>query len=248
MANHPTKESNQIPENSAEILAAEKAILGEAKETLAEIKKEETLLKRLTRNVWVTSMLLGVIILGTAGGLVYWQVSNQSVYTDNAVLSAPVTSLTPSQPGILNAVMVNVGDLVPANTVVAQVGNELLKTKTASKIIQTDTALGTTIVPGTPVVQVINPDDLRVVAHVDEDKGLASIHVGALVNFTVDAFGSQTFQGVVDEISPTARTGDIVFNISDKRPTNQFDVKIRFDTTAYPALKNGMSAKVWIYK
>ena len=248
MSNHSTKGPVNESAQGAEILAAEKAILGEAKETLAEIKKEETLLKRLTRNVWVTTMLLGVIVLGTAGGLIYWQVSNQSVYTDNAVLQAPVTTLTPSQPGILNAVMVNVGDLVPANTVVAQVDNELLKTKTVSKIISTDTALGTTIAPGTPVVQVINPDDLRVVAHVDEDKGLSAIHVGALADFTVDAFGSQTFHGIVDEISPTARTGDIVFNISDKRPTNQFDVKIRFDTTAYPALKNGMSAKVWIYK
>jgi len=67
-------------------------------------------------------------------------------------------------------------------------------------------------------------------------------------SFTVDAFGSRKFQGIVDEISPTARQEDIVFNISDKRQTNQFDVKIRFDVSAYPEIKNGMSAKVWIYQ
>lgn len=230
------------------ILAEEREILGEEKQILKEIKKEESALKRLTKNVWVTSLLLGIIILGAAAGIVYWQVSAQSIYTDNASVSAPVTNLTPNQPGVLNQVMVNVGDEVPANMVVAQVGNELLKTKTASEVISTNTALGTTIAPGMAVVSVVNPDDLRVVAHIDEDKGLADIHVGEQAAFTVDAFGSRKFQGIVDEISPTARSGDIVFNISDKRPTNQFDVKIRFDATAYPELKNGMSAKVWIYR
>jgi multidrug resistance efflux pump len=208
----------------------------------------ESILKRLTKNVWVTSLLLAVIILGAAGSIVYWKISSESIYTDSALVSAPVTNLTPTISGTLNNVFVNVGDEVAANTVVAQVGNELLKTKTASEVVTTDTALGTTIAPGISVVEVVNPDDLRVVAHIDEGKGLADIHVGQQADFTIDAFGTRKFHGIVDEISPTARQGDIVFSISDKRQTNQFDVKIRFDTTAYPELKNGMSAKVWIYK
>ena len=246
--NNSNKSKNWSREQEAEILAEEKAILGEEKAVLKEIKKEESAFKRLTRNVWVTSLLLAVIILGAAGAIVYFKISSESIYSDNATVSAPVTNLTPTVPGILNNVFVNVGDEVAANTVVAQVGNELLKTKTASEVVNTDTALGTTIAPGTSVVEVVNPDDLRIVAHIDEDKGLADIHVGQQTNFTVDVFGSRKFQGIVDEISPTARQGDVVFSISDKRPTNQFDVKIRFDTTAYPELKNGMSAKVWIYK
>ena len=40
------------------------------------------------------------------------------------------------------------------------------------------------------------------------------------------AFGSKEFSGIVDEISPTARTGDIVFSISSKREINEFNVKI----------------------
>jgi len=241
-------QSNPLKNQSAEILAEEKAILAEEKEILAEVKKEESVLRRLTKNVWLTSVLLLVIIFCLVGGIVYWYVSSQSIYTDNALVSADVTNLTPTTPGILNQVLVNVGDEVPANTVVAQVGNELLKTKTDSEVVTTDTAVGTNITPGVSVVGVVNPDDLRIVAHVDEDKGLSNIHVGQQADFTVDAFGSRKFSGIVDEISPTARQGDIVFSISDKRPTNQFDVKIRFDTSAYPELKNGMSAKVWMYK
>jgi len=45
-----------------------------------------------------------------------------------------------------------------------------------------------------------------------------------------------------------SREGDVVFNISDKREVKQFDVKVRFDISKYPELKNGMSAKMWIKK
>ena len=247
MNDKPIKNLNKL-EEGRKILAEEKAILNEEKEILKEIKNEESAIKRLTKNVWVTSLLLGVIILGLLGGLVYWKISSESVYTDNALVSATVTNISPTVPGTLNKVFVNVGDLIPANAVVAQVGNELLKTKNASEVVLVNTAIGTSIAPGINVVSVIDPNDLRVVAHIDEDKGLSVIHIGQQTDFTVDAFGSKKFHGIVDQISPTARQGDIVFNISDKRPTNQFDVKIRFDNTLYPELKNGMSAKVWIYQ
>ncbi len=205
-------------------------------------------MKKLTENIWVMTGLLAVIVLGGTGGIAYYFVSMGRVYTDKALISASITNISPSAPGILQEVYVNVGDIVGPDTVVARVGNELLKTTASSVITDTDTALGTTVSPSTPVVQVVNPDDLRVIAHIDEDKGLSSIKVGQQVIFTLDAFGSRTFQGIVDEISPTARQEDIVFNISDKRQINQFDVKIRFDVNTYPEIKNGMSAKVWIYK
>jgi len=205
-------------------------------------------MKKLTENIWVMTGLLAVIVLGGTAGIAYYFVSMGRVYTDKADVEAAVTTISPSTPGILQEVYVNVGDIVGPDTVVARVGNELLKTTASSIITETDTALGTTVSPSTPVVQVVNPDDLRVVAHIDEDKGLSSIKVGQQVTFTLDAFGSRTFQGIVDEISPTARQTDIVFNISDKRQINQFDVKIRFDVNVYPEIKNGMSAKVWIYQ
>jgi len=205
-------------------------------------------MKKLTENVWIMAGLLTVIVVGGVAGLTYWYISMGRVYTDNAIISAPITNISPSAPGTLEEVYVNVGDVVGPDTVVARVGNELLKTTTSSVITDTDTAIGTMIDPSISVVKVINPDDLRVIAHIDEDKGLSSIKLGNQVIFTLDAFGSRKFQGVVDEISQTARQEDVVFNISDKRQINQFDIKIRFDVNAYPEIKNGMSAKVWIYQ
>jgi len=205
-------------------------------------------MKKLTENLWVMASLFGVVVIGGVVGLTYWWITLGRIYTDQAVVEAPITNVSPSTSDILKEVYVNVGDMVAANTVVARVGNELLKTTAPSVITNTDTAIGTLVSPSVPIVQVVNPSDLRVVAHIDEDKGLSDIHLGDQVVFTLDAFGSERFQGVVDEISTTARQEDIVFNISDKRQTNQFDVKIRFDVNAYPQIKNGMSAKVWIYK
>jgi multidrug resistance efflux pump len=93
----------------------------------------------------------------------------------------------------------------------------------------------------------IDPTTLRIVGQIDENKGLDKIAVGQYATFTVDAFGSQKFSGVVDEISPEAQSQDVVFQISDKREEQIFDVKVRYDTTQYPQLKNGMSAKLWVY-
>jgi hypothetical protein len=66
--------------------------------------------------------------------------------------------------------------------------------------------------------------------------------------FKVDAFGDKKYYGVVDEISSTSHESDVVFSISDKREKKKFDIKVRFNLAEYPELKNGMSAKLWVYK
>ena len=73
------------------------------------------------------------------------------------------------------------------------------------------------------------------------------MHIGDPVTFTVDAFGGKEYIATVDEMSPTSNQSEVVFNISDTREVKQFDIKARFDVNAYPELKNGMSARMWIY-
>ena len=114
--------------------------------------------------------------------------------------------------------------------------------------MQVNNIIGAQIAPGQTVVEMIDPTQLRVVGKIDENKGLSQIQVGDPATFTVDAFGGKSFTGVVDEIAPTSNQSDVVFNISDQREIQQFDVKVRYDISAYPQLKNGMSARIWIYK
>lgn len=199
------------------------------------------------RRTWLITFAAVALIAASAAGIVYWQVTSARVYIDTATIEAPLIELAPSQAGTLQNISVHPGDSVPANTVVAQVGNELIKTKVAGVIVATSGTIGAGADPSQPVVTMIDPTALRVVGKVDENKGLSSIRVGDTVVFTVDAFGSKQYQGVVDEVAPTAEATQIVFNISGSRQVQQFDVKARFDTTAYPELKNGMSARMWVY-
>ncbi|MGD0328091.1 MAG: efflux RND transporter periplasmic adaptor subunit [Minisyncoccia bacterium] len=189
-----------------------------------------------------------LIILAVAGVISYFIFSNKEISIDAASISAPLINLSPISSGRLNAVYANEGDTLPANAPVALVGTEVLMTKVAGLIVQVNDTIGAQVAPGQTVVEMIDPLQLRVVGKIDENKGLAQVQVGDPATFTVDAFGGKKFNGVVDEIVPTSNQSDVVFNISDQRETQQFDIKVRFDTSAYPQLKNGMSARLWIYE
>ncbi len=226
----------------------EKDILKKENQILGEIKKEEEKLEKVAANVWVINLIFALLIIGAIAGFAYWKVSSGVIFTDKSDIEGSVAALSPTQNGTLEQVFVNTGDTVTANEVVARVGNELIKTKTAGIVSNVENNIGKQVNSGEAVVSVIDPATLRLVAHIEEDKGLKDIAIGERADFTVDSFPGKKYQGIVDEISPTSRSGDIVFNISDKRQVQEFDVKVRFDTTAYPELQNGMSAKVSIYK
>jgi multidrug resistance efflux pump len=234
--------------SSNKIIKEEKEIIREEKKIISELQKEENFIKKLSRNVWILTVFIALILIGGASVFAYLKVSQSRIYTDSADIEAPLINLAPQSSGILEGVYVKAGDFVNADTVVAQVGNELIKTKVAGSISSVNDNVGKIFNRGEMVVAMFDPTQLRVVGSIAEDKGLADIRIGQVASFTVDAFGSKEYEGIVDEISPTSRQGDIVFNISDKREVKEFNVKIRFDINKYPELKNGMSAKLWIYK
>ncbi len=213
----------------------------------AEKREEERKSGRTKVMAWV---LVAIAVVGAVGGGLYWYVSGKTVYIDQSQIEAPIISLSPVNSGVLEAVYVQDGDMVTENQPIAQVGDEIVKAKTAGEIVSVNNNIGQymNVIAGQgTVATMIDPTQLRVVGNLDENKGLSAIKVGDPATFTVDAFGSQTFKGVVDEVAPTAESGSVVFNISDQRPTEQFAVKVRFDPAQYPQLKNGMSARIWVY-
>jgi multidrug resistance efflux pump len=203
--------------------------------------------KKHTRRDWFRAGALGIIFIVLAGGFVYWRTSEGRIFIDTASVVAPEIDLAPSTSGVLEEVFVHEGDQIPANAVVARVGNELLKAKVAGIVISVPANVGALVNPNQTVVTMIDPSALRIVGRIDEDKGLSQISVGDRVVFTVDAFGGKKYSAVVDEVAPSSQESGIVFNISDKREVKQFDIKARFDTNAYSELKNGMSARMWVY-
>lgn len=200
------------------------------------------------RRPLIIAALIFLIIGGGAALMAYIGVSGKTVSIDKAQISAPVATLSSTAGGVLQHFYVTAGQVVPPNTVVAQVGVELIKSTAGGLVLNTNGDIGDKVAAGAPVVEMIDPASLRVVGQIDENKGLSKLKVGDQVTFTVDAFGSKEFSGVLDEISPTSNQSGVVFNISSQREVQQFNIKARFDTTAYPQLKNGMSVRmsVWI--
>lgn len=213
--------------------------------------KEKAVLPRGSRKKMIAGIIASaVVVLGILIGI-FLYVASKSVYIDQSSISAPLIKLSPVNSGSLEETFVKEGDIVTPDEPVARVGDEIVKTKVAGEIVSVNNNIGefVNVLTGQgAVASMIDPTQLRVVGRLEENKGLTDIHVGNYVAFTVDAFGSRQYQGIVDEISPTSRASDVVFNISGQRPINQFDVKVRFDPQKYPELRNGMSARIWVYK
>lgn len=224
-----------------EILKKENAILGE-------IKKQEKEVVQLKKNILML-IALGVFAIGAAiAAFAFMGVNNSRVYIEKSEVVAPAIDLAAQNSGVLQQLFVQEGDSVVANESVARVGDELIKSQAAGTIIAVKNDIGKLFNKSEPVVTMIQPSELRVVGRLAEDKGLSDVRVGQRAIFTVDAFGSKQYEGIVDEISPTSRSGDVVFSISDKREVKEFNIKVRYDIAAYPELKSGMSAKIWVYK
>jgi multidrug resistance efflux pump len=209
------------------------------------------LFRKIRGNPVLLGSIVILIILIAAGGLLYFNDLQSKVYVENSQIIAPVISINPSSPGIISDLYVSVGDQVRKDQILAKVGDQVLVAKTSGVITGVENTPGQIANPAMdpkPVISMIDPRELRVVGRVQEDKGLKDIIPGQQVMFTVDAFPSSQYKGVVDKVAPSSRTGDIVFSISDKRQEQEFDVTVSYDVTAYPELKNGMSAKMWISK
>ncbi len=193
------------------------------------------------------SIIVTLFFAILVGGIVYYQVNQGRIYIENAEISAPVILLKPQNFGVLDHVFVRAGDSVSINDVVAKVDGESIKAGTEGIISFANNVPGQYVSPQDTIVKMFNPAELRIIGRVEEDKGLVEIKPGQRVVFTVDAFDSKEYAGIVESVSPIARQSDIVFSISDKREEKQFDVNVKF-IAGYPELKNGMSAKMWIYK
>ncbi|MDH3353458.1 MAG: HlyD family efflux transporter periplasmic adaptor subunit, partial [Nanoarchaeota archaeon] len=178
--------------------------------------KRQKIGEKLYHEVVIT--IIAVLIFSIfVGGVVYYQINHGRVYIESSEISAPIILLKPQNSGILDQVFVRSGDFVSINTIVAKVDGQSIKTKTAGIISYTNNVPGQYVSSQDTIVKMFNPEEFRVIGHIEENKGLVDIKPGQRVVFTVDAFGLKKYEGIVESISPVARRSDIVFSISDKR-------------------------------
>lgn len=181
------------------------------------------------------------------GSYIYFQKTTGRIFIDNSTIQSPVITISPTSAGKVTEMDVKEGQTVQAGDALAVVGSETLRADTDGLIIQATDLTGSTVNQATQLIQMIRPVSMRVTGSIDENKGLKDIHVGQVVSFTVDALPGATFWGYVDEVSPAAVAPAFSFSTSTERATQQFTVYAKFNSTAYPSIKNGMSAKMVIY-
>ncbi len=189
--------------------------------------------------------ILAVVLL--VGAWLAYDLLGNRVFIDNSQIQAPIISIAPDQPSQLLETDVYEGEQVKKGDQLAITSTQTLRAQTDGEIIMANTQIGSTVSAADPVIEMIQPSQLRVAGTIDENKGLNEIRVGQVVSFTVDALPGKTFWGYVDEVSPSAKQTQLAFSISSQRPTQQFVVYARFNSPAYPAIKNGMSAKLTVF-
>ena len=193
--------------------------------------------------------IIGIVFLMIVaiGTYIYIQLTAGRVFIDNSIIQTPIITVSPSAAGKVLEMDVKEGQIVTPGDPLAVVGSQTLRADTDGLVISAPDMTGSTVNQTTALIQMIRPVNMRVAGTIDENKGLNQIKVGQVVSFTVDALPGKTFWGYIDEISPSANQQVFSFSTSTERPTQQFTVYAKFDTAKYPAIKNGMSAKMTIF-
>jgi len=181
-------------------------------------------------------------------GLGYWKQTQNEIYIDNSEISAPLISLGPQVPGVLNHVYVYEGQSIDKNMIVARVNDQNVYSEVAGDVVYVQDVPGEVVSSASGIVEMIQPQDMRVVGRLEENKGLSDIKPGQKVRFTVDAYGSEKFEGVVERVSPAPVQSALAFSISNSRQEKSYYVYVKYDIAKYPEFLYGMSAKMWIEK
>ena len=213
-------------------------------EKMEKIEEKESMFKK----PWVQTLSGVSLVLIILISLLTYKMLSSSVGIDRSIISAPVIEIAPASALVLDEVYVKEGDSVTSGQNLARVGGEILSARVSGIIVEVNNMPGQVFSPASPVIKMIEPSELRIIGTIKENEGLSDIKVGESVSFTVDAFAGKKYTGIVESISATSKESGITFSISDKREIKEFEVKVKYDIATYPEFKNGMSAKMNVYK
>ncbi len=207
----------------------------------------KNLIKQLRNPKVFKPLLIAVVIVVIVASYTFSQMRTGRVFIDDSLVSAPVVNIVANTPGTLSEIDAYEGQYIKKGDSLGVVAGQAVYADTDGLIVMANNQIGSNVTATSPLVQMINPQNMRIAGTIDENKGLSDVRVGQVVNFTVDALPGKVFWGYVDEVSPTAKQTQAAFSISSERPTQQFVVYATFDANRYPAVKNGMSAKMTIF-
>ncbi|MBM2851234.1 MAG: Biotin lipoyl 2 protein [Anaerolineales bacterium] len=115
----------------------------------------------------------------------------------------------------------------------AQLDQATLKAPFAGTIVSLSTEVGEVVTPGAPVLVLVDISKWRMKTNDLSETDVVLVRLGQSVTATLDAFGDQTFHGVVTEIASIAETnrGNTTYAVTiDLDPT---DAPLRWGMTAF---------------
>ena len=212
----------------------------------------------MRRSVLIPTAIILVVVIatGVVGDILY---NNYYFYsTDDAQVTGNIVNVDAMATGILNALTVNVGDVVTSGEVIGYVkiqgsyATETLLAPISGDIVQVPAAIGQTVGPGVAIVQVGNSGSVKVTAYVDES-AISNIDLGQFVDIHVDAYGSASLTGHVSKIVGAAAGTFSLLPTQDNSSGNftkvgqRIPVIIVLDNNQGLTLLPGMSVEVTIH-
>ena len=192
----------------------------------------------MKRRVIPMAIVALFLLVGTVYGYRYWYDNEHFVQTDNGYVAGSLVQVTSPYAGRLSSIHVEVGQQVNDGDVVARVSAPVaatlpgsaasipryyqasnLTTEAAAPIsglvVAKPAAVGDNLSPGQPIVTLVDPTALWVVANVDEGK-VGKVQPGQPVEVHVDMLG-RTLTGTVEAITPAAAS---LFSLMPAQNTN----------------------------
>ena len=203
--------------------------------------------------------VVGLIVLALVArfGYNYYIDSTLYVSTDDALIDSNMVSVAPLASGTLAIWRIKPGEQVRAGQVLGQVkpttgsAYSNITAPIDGTVLRVDGKQGQVVGQAQALAYVANLDAMRVTAYIDESE-IHKVHAGQSVEVTVDATGSNVYQGTVREVLPATASSFALIPSTDRstgnftKVTQRIEVHIDIGATGGLALYPGENAYVRI--
>jgi multidrug resistance efflux pump len=193
-----------------------------------------------------TLLITMLVVFGFAA--LYWSEQTFFVATDNAIVAGDQIAVAPPAAGQIRAMLVDVGDAVERNQLLATVvlttsGAQMqLRSPIDGVVVARAANIGETVQPGRALLTVVDPTQLWIEARV-EDARVGRVHAGQRAEVWVDSVGGP-FGGTVIAVagaSNASAAGQTPAAGPFIRLAQWVPVRIQLDPGAPPLVVGGLA-------
>jgi multidrug resistance efflux pump len=219
------------------------------------------------RRMILVPLLIVFAVLAIAGGVGYWIYDGYTYYrTDDAQVTGNIVNVSAPMSGVLTTLSVKTNDTVSAGQSIGTItgapvvgpngtsspATTDLTSPISGTVLQLSAVQGQGIAAGTPVLMVTNLNALTITAFVDESS-IDNIQTNQSVDIHIDAYGSTSFTGHVQQIVQAAASEFSLLPTQDNASGNftkvgqRVPVIITLDGNGGKDIVPGLSAEVTIH-